>query len=95
MAKVTLLKSGKVIQVPDNSILMKSLLDAGLPVASSCSGEGVCGKCHVKVIAGATNLSIETQEEQELREVHDVPKGNRISCQTTILGDVTLDTSYW
>ncbi len=95
MATVTILKSGKVVQVPDGSNLMKSLLAAGLPVASSCNGDGVCSKCHVKVIAGSENLSKETEEEQDLRDINDIPKGERISCQVVINGDVTLDTTYW
>jgi len=95
MAEINILKSGKVIQVSDGANLMQALLDGGLPVASSCGGDGVCAKCHVKVIAGSENLSKETQEEQELREINDIPKGQRISCQTTIFGNVTLDTPYW
>jgi 2Fe-2S ferredoxin len=95
MAVITFLKSGKTVHVPNQSNLMQSLLDAGMPVASSCGGDGVCGKCHVKIIKGQENLSEETQEERELKEIHDVPKTDRISCQTKILGDVVLDTTYW
>ena len=95
MVTITIPKSGKTVQVPAGSNLMKALLDAGLPVASSCGGDGVCSKCHVKVIEGKENLSKESQEEQELREINDIPKGERISCQVTINGNVSLDTPYW
>jgi ferredoxin, 2Fe-2S len=95
MAVISIPKSGKSVQVPAGSNLMKALLDAGLPVASSCGGDGVCSKCHVVVIAGKENLSKETQEEQDLREINDIPKGSRISCQVIINGDVSLDTPYW
>jgi ferredoxin, 2Fe-2S len=95
MAVISIPKSGKSVQVPDGSNLMKALLDAGLPVASSCGGDGVCSKCHVKVLTGKENLSKETQEEQELREINDIPKGERISCQVIIIGDVSLETPYW
>lgn len=95
MALITFLKSGKVVQVPDGTNLMNSLLDAGIPVASSCGGDGICSKCHIKIIKGSENLSKETQEEQELRDINDIPKGERISCQTLIHGDVTVDSTYW
>lgn len=95
MAQISFSKSGKTVQVPDGSNLMKAILDVGIPVASSCGGDGICSKCHVKVLSGKENLSKETQEEQELREINDIPKGERISCQCTINGDVTLDASYW
>ncbi len=95
MVTITIPKSGKTVQVPAGSNLMKALLDAGLPVASSCGGDGVCSKCHVNIVAGKENLSKETQEEQDLREINDIPKGERISCQVIINGDVSLETPYW
>ena len=55
----------------------------------------MCIKCLVTVVDGAQNLSPPDREELDLREVHDFPKTDRLSCQTTILGDVTLDTKYW
>jgi 2Fe-2S ferredoxin len=95
MAAITLMKSKKVVQVPEGSNLMSSLLDAGVPVASSCGGDGVCAKCHLKILEGKEHLSKETQEEQELKEINDISKGERISCQTSVLGDVTVDAPYW
>ena len=70
-------------------------LAAGLPVASSCHGDGVCGKCGVKVLAGAENLSAVGPVEQILRERLKLAPEVRVSCQTEVLGDITVDTSYW
>jgi len=74
---------------------MKSILQADMPVASSCGGDGVCGKCRIKISEGAQNLSPEGTTEAEIKDIHDVPKKERISCQVTILGDITIDTNYW
>lgn len=74
---------------------MRSLLDAGLPVASSCDGDGVCAKCKVIVLAGAENLSTPNETENFLRESHGLNKNIRISCQTTVSGDIMIDTTYW
>ena len=75
--------------------LMEELLLAGLPVASSCHGDGICGKCRVRVIAGAENLSKIGSLEQLVRDRLKVPKEFRISCQTQVLGDIEVDTTYW
>lgn len=74
---------------------MEALLEGGLPVASSCSGDGVCAKCKITVLAGMENLSPENEIESFLREKNNIPKNQRISCQTRVLGDVKVDTSYW
>lgn len=74
---------------------MQSLLDAGLPVASSCGGEGVCSKCKIKIISGNENLSKPNDTELVLKEQNSVSKDYRISCQVEVLGDVTVDAGYW
>lgn len=74
---------------------MEALLGAGIPVASSCAGEGVCAKCRVTIVQGSENLSAENDLEQFLKSKHKIPDSARISCQVQVLGDVTVDTSYW
>ncbi|MNJ93320.1 2Fe-2S ferredoxin-5 [compost metagenome] len=74
---------------------MKALLDAGLPVASSCDGDGVCAKCKMIVLEGAENLSAPNETEDFLKETNNLDKNVRISCQTEILGDITIHATYW
>ncbi len=72
---------------------MKSLIAAGLPVASSCQGDGVCGKCKVQLLSGSG--APPNEREQFLFERYQVEKGWRISCQTQVIEDIVVDTSYW
>lgn len=95
MPKITLAKTQKVIEVPVGSNLMQSLLDAEIPVASSCSGEGVCGKCRIKVTSNPQGLAPESQTEKEIKDIHDIGRGERVSCQAKVVGDVTIDAPYW
>jgi 2Fe-2S ferredoxin len=74
---------------------MKVLLEHKVPVASSCHGDGICGKCRVQVVAGAENLSSMQASEEILLQKNSIPAGWRISCQCQVLGPVTLDTGYW
>lgn len=95
MPVIRFVKNYPEITVESGALLMPVLLAAGLPVASSCHGDGVCAKCRVVVIAGSENLSRVEGVEQMLRDRLKIPKDVRISCQTKVLGDVTIDTSYW
>lgn len=85
----------KIIQTETGSNLMKSLLDAGLPVASSCNAEGVCGKCRIEVVTGLENLSAKQELELFLIEKYQLKNNERISCQCQVLGDVSVQTKYW
>lgn len=75
--------------------LMNALLDAGIPVASSCRGDGVCAKCKLNIIEGMNNLTPENPNEAFLRESKNIPPNERLSCQVQILGDITIDATYW
>ncbi len=74
---------------------MQSLLDHQIPVASSCGGDAICGKCALKVIDGHDGLSFPTPVEDEVRERQAVPANQRVACQCFVYGDVTLDAAYW
>ena len=74
---------------------MKSLLQHDIAVASSCGGEGVCCKCILKIVEGRENLSPIESLESDLREIHDLARNERVSCQAQVLGDVKVDTDYW
>jgi 2Fe-2S ferredoxin len=74
---------------------MRSLLDAGVPVASSCNSEGVCAKCGIQIMEGAENLSVPNAIEIFLKEKNKIRSDFRISCQTQVLGDVLIDAGYW
>ena len=92
---IRFLKNQKPIEVEKGTNLMAVLIDAGTPVASSCNGEGVCAKCRVRVIEGAAHLSEQNETEKDLREMDNLDRDERISCQTDVLGDVTIDARYW
>ena len=95
MPMISFRKPRPPADAPEGMSLMDALLAAGLPVASSCRGDGVCAKCRVVVVEGKENLSRENETEAYLRERHNIPKVERVSCQVQVLGPVTVDTSYW
>lgn len=89
----------KPLQVPssdsESQSLMGILLKAQLPVASSCKGEGICGKCRVLVLKGNENLSLPTGLETKTKNKNKITDSERLACQAYLTGDITIDTNYW
>lgn len=64
---------------------------SGVPVSTACVGQGTCGLCRVKVLAGEAHLTPFTAREQRhLGNVYFITK-ERLACQARVQGgDVTV-----
>ena len=77
---------------------MSRCLEAGLPVASSCSGRGACGKCLVTVLLGAECLTPPSIRETATLTRNEATPGQRLSCQCRVPAgamDLLVTTGYW
>jgi 2Fe-2S ferredoxin len=92
MPKINIPQKNLIFEVERNANLMASLLSHGLPVASSCNGDGICSKCKVK-IAGLINQA-ETLELETLKRNKCEPD-ERLSCQIGVTDDLTIRAKYW
>lgn len=91
--KVTLWPSGEVVELQGEDTLLNELKKAGKKIKNSCGGCATCTDCMVVVKSGEINLAPQTFEELRLLgNVFHITK-ERLSCQTKVLGDVTLDIS--
>lgn len=96
MAKIHFQKNFPPIAADNEQSLMKALIASDIPVASSCGGEGICGKCKVQVTMGLENLSTPTEIELKLVAKYKAKTNERFSCQAKPIGDIIiLDTPYW
>jgi uncharacterized 2Fe-2S/4Fe-4S cluster protein (DUF4445 family) len=50
--KVKFIPDGKEVEVPANTNLIEAARKAGVYVNSLCGGQGVCGKCKVRITRG-------------------------------------------
>jgi uncharacterized 2Fe-2S/4Fe-4S cluster protein (DUF4445 family) len=92
--KCTLWPSGEVLELDGEETLLTELKKAGKKIKSSCGGCASCGDCMIVVKSGELNLSPQTFEEVRLLgNVFHITK-ERLSCQTKISGDVTIDISH-
>ncbi|HPP66842.1 MAG TPA: 2Fe-2S iron-sulfur cluster-binding protein, partial [bacterium] len=74
------------IDIPAGSKIISAIEQSGIPFELPCGGKGICGKCRVKVIEGASSPN-ET-EKKILGE--RVKRGWRLACQSRINSHSTI-----
>ena len=87
MKKVTFFPDQKKVQVDEGVTLFKAAEQAGVYLNSLCGGEGVCGKCRVRVTKGkarADKHSIAFFSKEELQN------GYVLACQTQVKDDLEV-----
>jgi len=93
--RVRFLPSGVEIDVDAGVSLHDAVRRAGLPIASACGTDGICGRCAVVCVEGAAHLPAETPAESELKARNRVDARYRLACRVAPRGDVTLTAPYW
>lgn len=95
MVKVSFEPSGRSIAVPAGSTLLDAVVAAGLPIARACGADGLCGRCGVRILAGAGAVDPESAAEAASKQRNRVDPAVRLACRAHVLGDVQLTASYW
>jgi len=90
---VTFAPLGRQAAAKDDEALLDVARRAGVPLANSCGGVGVCARCKVRVVSGTENLSPPTSI--EVRFSRGFGEGDRMACQAVVTGDCTVTTTYW
>jgi ferredoxin len=90
MPKVTFLVNGqkKEVEAPDGQTILQIALDSGIPMEHACGGNGFCTTCMCKVRASMESLSPRNDREENMGVTEDP---DRLSCQTEVKGDVTVE----
>lgn len=84
--QVTFTPLGKSAAARPNETILDVARRAGAPLGNSCGGIGICGRCRIRVVEGAENLTPPTRFETG---------DGRLACQAVVLGDATVTTTYW
>ena len=92
MPKIHIPQKNLILEVTSGAPLMESLLANGMPVASSCLGDGICAKCRVHVVGKVTAA---TPLENETLKRNAADANERLSCQIKVFDDIKVTTSYW
>jgi 2Fe-2S ferredoxin len=87
MATLTIMPSGKTVEVSEGITLLAAILDAGEPILHKCEGNASCGSCHIFLQEGRKGVSKTTREENEkLDTIVGVGSKSRLACQVKVLG---------
>jgi ferredoxin len=92
---VRFLPEGREVQVPRGARLISAVRRAGLPLASACGAEGLCGRCGVEIVDGSETLSPEAADEQRAKRRNRIDPRMRLACRTRVRENVTLRALYW
>jgi uncharacterized 2Fe-2S/4Fe-4S cluster protein (DUF4445 family) len=86
--EVTYQPFDRTTRVPPGTTLFSAAHWIGLPIDSTCGGRGTCGKCKVRVLEGASEV---TTADHRLLRKDEVENGWRLSCQARIYEDMICE----
>ena len=78
-----------------NETVLDAARRAEAPLGNSCGSVGVCGRCVVRILAGAENLSAPTMIELRVSAQRGFAADERLACQAIVMGDIEVTTGYW
>ncbi|MFZ5762211.1 MAG: ASKHA domain-containing protein [Thermodesulfobacteriota bacterium] len=84
MKTITFLPDNVSVQAEAGENLLAAAAKAGIFIQASCGGDGVCGKCKVRIESG------EVRSEKANLKAEEFDKGIRLACQTSVVGDVIV-----
>ena len=95
MPTVRFVPLGKHRDVRSGASILSAANQLKLPIGQSCSGDGICGWCRVRVLEGEEHLFPPGEIERKLMKTYSYARGERAACQAKVRGDVVVTTSYW
>jgi uncharacterized 2Fe-2S/4Fe-4S cluster protein (DUF4445 family) len=80
----------KRLSVAANTTIYDAVLELHRPVNAACGGKGTCGKCRIRVSPHESLVSVPTEQEKKIFTAEELSNGNRLACQTRILGNCRI-----
>ncbi len=93
MPKIQLRPSDASIDVPLGTLLIDAIRQAGLPIASPCGDDLICGKCGVRILSG--RVGREAAVERDAKSRNRVPSEQRLACAIRVRDDLVVTADYW
>jgi 2Fe-2S ferredoxin len=81
--------SHSIVQDP-NKPLLEILNDLHVSIDQSCGGNGTCGTCLYRVVAGFDHISEMQELESEIAADRRFLKDERLACQSYVFGDIKI-----
>ena len=98
---VLFMPSGKRGRFPKGTTVLDAARQLGVYVESVCGGRATCGRCQIvvqegnfakhKIVSANDHLSPKGAKEERYERVRGLGDGRRLSCSSTIEGDLVID----
>ncbi len=79
--QITFLPQNIITHAPEGTTVFNAANWAGLAIDSTCGGRGTCGKCKVRMLAGANSI---TDADRKYLTKEELTDGWRLSCRAPI-----------
>jgi 2Fe-2S ferredoxin len=84
---LTFLPQNVMVTAQSGDTILDAALDNGIPLPHECGGNCACTTCHVLVLAGIGNVSIqEDVETDRLTSADGLTAASRLGCQAILQG---------
>ena len=83
---VTFIPENITVEVAEGTNLLMAAKKAGIDMESPCGGRGTCGKCAVRVVSGAFEMSSDTHLTEELRQ-----HGYVLACKIKVQDNMEVE----
>jgi uncharacterized 2Fe-2S/4Fe-4S cluster protein (DUF4445 family) len=84
--RVTFKPIDRVMRAEEGQNILEIAMLAGVHINASCSGNGVCGKCKIRIAEGEAASAVSPKISQT-----EYDEGFRLACQTIVNGDAVID----
>ena len=93
MPKITIsnLNHKQVVSHNNSKTVLNIMHENFIDWMHACGGKGRCTTCKMKILDGHDQLSALTDFEQKMRQASRLNTDERLACQCTIRGDVTVE----
>lgn len=98
---VLFMPSGKRGRFPKGTPILDAARSLGVYVESVCGGRATCGRCQIsvqegnfakhKIVSSNEHISSKGPKEERYERVRGLQEGRRLSCSSTIEGDLVID----
>ena len=83
---VTFEPQDRQVQVPKGSTLLEAVTEAGITINNLCGGEGICGRCRMKIKQGEVSGGISEKLSRE-----EIRQGYVLACMTRVEDDLAVE----
>ena len=92
MPKITIsnLNNKQVVSHNNSKTVLNIMHENFIDWMHACGGKGRCTTCKMKILNGYERLSPLSDFEQKMRQNHRLDANERLACQCTVSGDITL-----